>query len=130
MPQSLFSTSSFDLAQASDWTRRFRAQSDHDVKGHVFSRADLEAVLAQPGAEGIRFYYGRDEQNQPRLVMVGVDGTDNDILPAPTVSAASMALVPTLGFQSLQDDSQDPGGIVGPGKTCPPFCSSDNVLNS
>lgn len=130
MPSSLLTSESFNLAQASDWTRRFREQSEHGVRGHLFSRADLEAVLAQPNAEGIRFYYGRDEQNQPRLVMVGVDGADNDIVAsAPIASSADQPLSLNSASASLLAATED-GGIVGPGKTCPPFCGSGNALNS
>ena len=124
-------TSSFDLAQACDWTRRFRQQSEHGVRGHLFSRDELEAVLAQPHAAGIRFYYGRDEQNQPRLVMVGVDAADNDLLgtadaqPLPLAAAVDGSETDTALTLSAATDT----GIVGPGRTCPPCCGSGNALN-
>lgn len=105
------------LAQASDWTRRYRDQSEHPVKGHCFTRQTLEQLLNQPGAEGIRLYYGRTEQNEPRLVAVATDAEQQDILGA----VASFART---------EDPGGSGGGVDTGAPCPPCCSVENPLNS
>ncbi|RPD45451.1 hypothetical protein DNI29_18905 [Hymenobacter sediminis] len=116
----------FNLDQASDWTRRYREQHTDGIKGHCFSRATLEAILAQPGCTGVRAYYGRDAENQRRLVLVGTDEQENDILPTlalqqtASLTAESSPLATTTG-----DDV-----IIGPGKACPPSCSTQNILNS
>lgn len=116
------------LEQAGDWTRRFREQSEHAVKGHLFERAALEALLARSEAAGLRFYYGRDEDNQPRLVMVAVDADGNDLLDASPQRMPMESESLMMATASLSSSDDDP--IVGPGKTCPPCCSTTNVLNS
>ncbi|RSK42447.1 hypothetical protein [Hymenobacter perfusus] len=118
----------FTLEQAGDWTRRFREQSEHAVKGHLFDRAVLETLLARSEAAGLRFYYGRDEENQPQLVMVAVDADGNDLVnstPQRMPAETESMLMATASLSSSDDET-----IVGPGKTCPPCCSTTNLLNS
>lgn len=103
------------LDQAGEWTRRFREQSEHTVKGHCFTKQTLDQLLSQPGAAGIRFYYGRDEQNAPKLVAVATDADDQDILG----SVAS--------FRAMDEAA---GSNVDTGTPCPPCCSTENPLNS
>lgn len=106
---------SLTLEQAGQWTRRSREQSEHAVKGHCFSRQTLEQLLNQPGAAGIRFYYGRDEQNAPKLVAVATDADDQDILG---------------GVASFRAMDEAAGSNVDTGTPCPPCCSTENPLNS
>ncbi|GAB2776763.1 hypothetical protein HNQ93_001905 [Hymenobacter luteus] len=122
-----FSQEPFSLDQASDWTRRYREQHTDGVKGHCFSRATLEAILAQPGCTGVRAYYGRDAENQRRLVLVGTDAQDNDMLPTASLPQATSLLTESsaLATTAATDDT-----IIGPGKACPPACSMQNILNS
>lgn|SRR5690606_35831672 len=54
--------------------------SDHDVANpmaeiqfYELGRNILDQILAQPGCEGIRFYYGYNEQGEKTLVYVGLD---------------------------------------------------------
>ncbi|UOQ76280.1 hypothetical protein MUN84_17140 [Hymenobacter sp. 5516J-16] len=108
--------SSFTLDQASDWTRRYRSQHADGVKGHCFSRATLEAILAQPGCTGVRAYYGRDAENQRRLVLVGTDEQENDILPTSSLLPADSPVAESNSFATTTNDD----GIIGPGKICPP----------
>ncbi|GAB3227568.1 hypothetical protein GCM10027346_11080 [Hymenobacter seoulensis] len=128
MPTSDTLNNSFTLDQASDWTRRYREQHDGRVKGHIFSRATLEAILAQPNCEGVRVYYGRDEQNDRRLIMVGIDAQDNDLLETPLPAAQSFAALDTTEESPMMAATD--AGTVGPGKPCPPYCSTENTLNS
>jgi hypothetical protein len=73
------------------------------VKGEYFSKASLESVLDQSGCVGIRIYYGLDENNVQRLVIVGADANENDIVT---------------------------GIILEHGTLCPPHCGTGNNLNS
>ncbi|HET9514631.1 MAG TPA: hypothetical protein VFO95_11945, partial [Gemmatimonadales bacterium] len=60
--------------------------------------------LNQPGARGIRFYYGEESEGEStRLVAVAVDENGNDIVS---------------------------GELADFGIPCPPFCSGENELNS
>lgn len=122
-----FTPALFSLDQASDWTRRYREQHTDGIKGHCFSRATLEAILAQPGCTGVRAYYGRDAENQRRLVLVGTDEQDNDLLPAPTPLQADHQVAESSAFATASADNET---VIGPGKMCPPNCSTQNILNS
>lgn len=116
------------LEQAGEWTRRFGEQSEHAVKGHLFDRAALEALLSRSDATGLRFYYGRDEENHPQLVMVAVDVDGNDLVDTPLRQMPTEGESMLMTTASLSGSDDDP--IVGPGKTCPPCCSVANLLNS
>lgn len=126
--------SGLSLDQASDWTRRYREQHADQIKGHYFSRATLEAILAQPDCAGVRLYYGRDEDNQRRLILVGTDSNDFDLLdtatalrdPSPDEPApASLATAAPESFQVTASSTP-----VEVGVPCPPCCSVTNSLNS
>ncbi|WP_188556856.1 hypothetical protein [Hymenobacter glacieicola] len=124
-------TPSFTLDQASDWTRRYRDQHTDRIKGHHFSRATLEAILAQPNCAGIRLYYGRDEQNERRLILVGTDGEDQDLL----ATASSLESIPDELMVSSSAPAESSLDSVAStqieiGTPCPPSCSISNPLNS
>ena len=92
------------LQAAAALTRRFRQDAGKGaVLGELFGRAALEGLLRQPGCEGIRIYFGRNEGGQSALVLVGVDATDADMTS---------------------------GTILEQGFPCPPVCGSANPLNS
>lgn len=92
------------LADAAGDTRRFRASAGPGAeKGGFFFREVLDRLLAQPGCAGIRYYHGLDAQDQPSLIIVGVDAKGNDI---------------TAGV------------LLDVHFPCPPFCGDGNALNS
>jgi hypothetical protein len=93
------------LEAAAALTRRYRNSHAKDTERAVlFPRDVFERLLNLPGARGIRFYYGQDTDGGPtRLVAVAVDESGNDIVT---------------------------GELDDFGAPCPPFCSSDNPLNS
>jgi len=73
------------LAAAAGMTRRHRAtlgaKSAADGEhGGMLPRAPVEALLAQKGCAGLRFYYARDDKDSPTLVVVGVDQDGNDMV--------------------------------------------------
>jgi hypothetical protein len=49
------------------------------IKGGYFGRAAIEKVLAQPGCVGIRYYYARNDDGTPTIVIFGVDAKGFDI---------------------------------------------------
>jgi hypothetical protein len=71
------------------------------IKGGVFARSAIEKLLAQPGAAGIRYYYARNDDGTPALVLVGVDARGQDMI-----------------METILDKS-----IL-----CPPFCPSSSEL--
>jgi hypothetical protein len=84
------------LAAAIAMTRRYRQGTGKDaVRAGMFPRNAFEAILNQAGCHGIRIYYGRADDGQLSLVMVGVDAEGNDI---------------------------HEGELMEDGFPCPPFC--------
>lgn len=47
--------------------------------GGAFKKADVIALLQQPGCTHLRFYYGRNANGTPALVLVGGKGPDGDM---------------------------------------------------
>ncbi|HSE52864.1 MAG TPA: hypothetical protein VLB00_11805 [Gemmatimonadales bacterium] len=72
-------------------------------KGGLFLRAELDQLLAQPGCAGLRFYYGRKDDGQDTLILVGVDEKGNDM---------------------------ENGVLLEDHFLCPPICGTANALNS
>lgn len=77
-----------------------------------FGKEKLEELLAQPGCQGLRFYFGADEKQEAGktwteldLVIVGADSSENDQIGA--------------------NDK-----ILDYGSPCPSKCSTANALNS
>ena len=92
------------LAAAAAMTRRFRDEAKGGETAQLFPREVIERLLSQPGAYGIRFYFGRENAGGPnRLVAVAVDSDGNDMTA---------------------------GEVMDWAFPCPPFCSFTNDLNS
>jgi len=95
---------SISLESASQWTKNFRTTAAKEaVLGGFFGKDAMETLLAQKGAVGFRYYYALDDNEQPVLVLVGVDEDGND----------------------LYD-----GALMEVSRPCPPYCSAANPLNS
>ena len=92
-----------DAALLTQNYRDAQAPGSSYVKGEYFSKASLESILDQSNCVGIRIYYGLDENNVQRLVIVGTEDNENDMVT---------------------------GVILENGTACPPFCGSTNNLNS
>ena len=118
------SDASPELTQASQWTRNYRNQNPGAPKGHRINKSQLDAILSQPGCEGIRVYYGLDEDNNRKLVMVGIDADENDIISTSTTAALRTA--------SSDTESADTASVsvATDFPTCPPTCCPENTLNS
>ena len=46
----------------------------------TFNKEDLIDLLSQPGCDNLRIYLGMDTEDKIRLVLVGVDSNENDLL--------------------------------------------------
>jgi hypothetical protein len=55
-----------------------RAAGEGDVGG-MFSAAAVVKMLQQPGAQYLRFYFGRNEQGNRELILVAADADGNDM---------------------------------------------------
>jgi hypothetical protein len=69
----------------------------------MFWKDSIEKLINQPGCVGMRYYYGRQANGAPVLVLVGVDAQGKDM---------------TKGFMAEKS------------WPCPPFCGWDSVLNT
>lgn len=97
------------LQKAIEMTSRFRKEMKSIVQpdyasalpyAETFSKSVFTQLAAQPGCVSIRSYLGLDEKNNVRLIFVGVNDKNEDILP---------------GFTG--------GGLLFEfGQRCPPIC--------
>jgi hypothetical protein len=46
----------------------------------TFEKSDIEALINQPECQKLRAYFGMDPDNNIRMIMVGVNGENEDIL--------------------------------------------------
>ena len=94
---------SITLAEASVLTRSFRGQATIDSpKGGMFWSDDVKRMLEQPGCVAMRYYYGREDDGTPVLILVGVDAQGKDM---------------TTGV------------LLQFSMPCPPWCDAPNGLN-
>ncbi len=81
----------------------------------TFDRAAFDALLAQPGCTGVRIYLGMDDENQVKLIVVGVNEKGCDILP---------------DAQRTTAFSTQTGIIIEDGARCPEHCPEESYLNT
>src|SRR5438105_5102120 len=99
--------SMISVTDAAAMTANYRSANPNGKKGHVCGKSNINTLLAQSEAKGIRFYYGIDgSTGKQELVAVATDSSENDILDA---------------MGPLVLDRAVP---------CPPNCGNNNSLNS
>lgn len=108
------------LAEATAYTQRFRKLSPASEKGGFFWGEGIEAILAQPGCVGLRYYHGVDENGNYQIVLVGVDGNGNDILTASSSRRKRAGAVARA--------AGDEAVILDRHWQCPPWCPPDIAL--
>ncbi len=88
------------LQQAIDMTTLYRAEKENILanayKGQnilarceTFDREIFDTLLAKEGCASIRIYYGMDSSLKVHAIVVAVNGDDEDMLPAVSVSMVS-----------------------------------------
>ncbi len=91
------------LKDASDITQNFRKWAGKDaIKGGFFGIAAVRQLLAQEGIVGMRYYYGKEDDGRPVMILVGAKPDGNDLVE---------------------------GFILERAIPCPPFCGWPNPLN-
>ena len=73
------------LEQAQEWGKRWKEGGakllvTNVIKAFLIPGIDLTEVLAEDGVQDIRTYFGVDENEQPHLMVVGVDANGNDMI--------------------------------------------------
>ena|ERR1043166_7731341 len=107
------------LEKAKEMTALFRAQKENILdpayRGknilsicETFNRDIFDAILAETGCVAMRIYFGMDPDLKVKVILVGVNEKNQDILPtSSTISAEN-------------DDDPVPIGEIG--APCPDFC--------
>lgn len=114
------------LQQAIDLVTRFRSRKQDVIKpeyveknilptSETFDREAIDKLLAHPECLKVRVYPGMSEDMNIRMIIVGVDALDKDILPV------------TENKSSDGDDEEEI--IVEEGVRCPPTCPPTSPLN-
>lgn len=102
------------LEEAIKMTTRFRTEIQSMFKPEIaaigvlpisetFNKSIFEDLVMQPGCVAVRAYFGMDSNNQVRLLFVGVDDNNNDI---------------------LASTDEQAGYIFEYGQRCPPICAA------
>jgi len=86
----------------------------------TFERAAFDQLLGQDGCVGIRIYYGMDEESNVKLVAVGVDENDQDILKA----NSNITKITNSNITKIKSaETEEPVFALSDGLRCPPYCT-------
>lgn len=113
---------SISLEQAIEMTSRCRAQKENILGAgfqnqkvvftcETFNRAAFDRLLNQAGCAGIRIYSAMGNDMRLRVIAVGVNENNEDMLPNPA---------------AMGDNGNN---VVEEGQLCPDFCPPSSVLN-
>ncbi len=95
---------SMNHSTAADWTENYRDTFPNATKAHFFGKDIINDILNQSGCMGIRIYYAIDDKDKPKLILVGADANEADMI-------ASSQIVADFGMP------------------CPSNCDNDSSLN-
>jgi hypothetical protein len=93
------------LRTATDWTTNWRNRYP-ELLSFLVPMEDLKGVIDEMviGAENARVYLGLTGSGEPKLIFVGADGTEQDIILNPT------------------DPDAEVSGLYDFSNPCPPLC--------
>lgn len=77
--QAVQMVNNFGVVRESMLAREFTGRNALPIS-ETFNLEAIDAIICQPTAVGFRVYMGMDNQQQVRLVLVGVDGDGKDIV--------------------------------------------------
>ncbi len=89
----------------------FRGQ-DILVKSEVFSKEQVEKLLAKPGCGFLRIYYGMSQDLTIHALLVSADGSGGDIL-----------------CNDEEANNEVAEDVLDEADRCPPFCPPASPLN-
>lgn len=99
-----------DLTVAKRWTANYRAINSTGVQAHYFGNEIIKELLDRPGCVGIRMYYAIDDEGERKLLLIGVDGKGENMMPSADGRSA---------------DGDDP--IVDFSFPCPSYCPTNGI---
>ena len=99
----IYMSNIINLTQAETETHAYQNEQQFQglTKSCAMDKSAYQQLLAQPGVEKVRTYFGLDSSNRLSIVVVGVDAQGDDITN---------------------------GVILGDSKYCPNFCPSNSPL--
>lgn len=68
------------LEQAQKWAQSWRNNPNTKVIAFLIPEVDLTQVMAERNTVNVRTYLGIDEDNNSKLMIVGVDSNGNDLI--------------------------------------------------
>ncbi len=89
-------------ADAAKFTANYRRTAGGARRGGFFGRDALLQILNQKDCVGMRYYFAKDDNNLPIIVLTGVTADQNDI---------------------------ENGVLLEVCRPCPPFCGAASELN-
>jgi hypothetical protein len=134
---------SISVDAAKKMTRHFREKKDSMLSGdykkkgslpvcETFERGAFDEVLANPECVGLRVYFAMDEELMVRVVIVGVNDKDEDMINK--TSTQTTAFRSSLVASDTTDTDPVPSdggtGIIEQGTRCPDVCPPASPLNS
>lgn len=78
----------------------------------TFNRDAIDKLLSESNCAGLRIYYSMDENKKVHAILVGVNSSNEDILPVNSLNEAEELI------------------ILEEGQRCPPSCPPSSDLNS
>jgi hypothetical protein len=68
------------LADAKQYVQNYRkSMKAPQIQGGAFEKGAIEKILVQPGCAQLRIYNGKDQNEKPNFVLVGVDTAGKDM---------------------------------------------------
>ncbi len=68
------------LLQAQAWAARWRLDPNNTVKAYLIPHIDITELLDEPHVQDVRAYMGIDENGEHKLMLVGVDSDNKDLI--------------------------------------------------
>ncbi|QIX62589.1 hypothetical protein FY528_05685 [Hymenobacter lutimineralis] len=90
-----------EVTTAAGWTANYRAEHPDEITAYFFGKNILQRLLSQSGCVGIRIYYGQDSAGVPKLVLVGADANQNDMLGGRIVADSGLPQPPSQGVNCV-----------------------------
>ncbi|MFA8343130.1 MAG: hypothetical protein ACEPO8_09210 [Rhodothermaceae bacterium] len=96
-------------------------------KGGFFGKEALMELLNQPGCIGMRYYYGRSDDDMKNLILVGVNEDGNDILLSKGEKQRPPIKDKAMAIHNQDDDAaaHSEAIILERSVPCPPWCSDN-----
>lgn len=73
-------TNTISLTKAQDWAARWRMDPNNTVKAYLIPKEDITQLMNETDVQDVRAYMGIDEKGEHKLMLVGVDAKNKDLI--------------------------------------------------